>query len=164
MHEDTISGTLVRCTMCSLLTFSKDYASKLVLPIRKWHFFKNRRESISRQNCIFGGFSPGKKPAILSSQKASALFVLMHLERDGWRTTIRLQKKCVGMRQSRIPTHPDILVIVLEVIQSKEIPMRNYKSAARGIKLFTVYFWLINRRAIIYIKHPNTRGNWVKAP
>jgi hypothetical protein len=31
---------------------------------------KNHKESISRQNCIFGGLSLGKKPAILSSQKA----------------------------------------------------------------------------------------------
>ena len=33
--EDAISGTLVRCTMRSLLTFSKEYASKLALTIRK---------------------------------------------------------------------------------------------------------------------------------
>jgi len=31
---------------------------------------KNHRESISRQNCIFGGFSPAKMSAILSSQKS----------------------------------------------------------------------------------------------
>jgi len=73
--------------MCSFLTFSKECASNLVLPYRKYHFFfkksENHKESISRQNCIFGGFSPGKQSAILSSKKASALRVLLHLERDG---------------------------------------------------------------------------------
>jgi len=54
---------------------------------RKKYFFtrkgKNHIESISRRNCIFGGFSPGRWPSILSSQNALALHVLMHLERDG---------------------------------------------------------------------------------
>ena len=33
--EDAISGTLVRCTMCSLLTFSKEYAPNHVIPYGK---------------------------------------------------------------------------------------------------------------------------------
>ena len=44
---------------------------------------ENPKESFSRQNCIFGGFYPGRCHSILSSQKALALRVLMHLERDG---------------------------------------------------------------------------------
>ncbi|XKI13993.1 hypothetical protein GGGNBK_20530 [Sporosarcina sp. ANT_H38] len=63
------------------------------------------------------------------------------------------RKKCVGMRQSRIPTHPDLSVIVLEVIQSKATPKRDYTSAAGVvIKLFTGYFQLINRR-VIYLTY-----------
>src|SRR4051794_9924448 len=38
------------------------------------------RKGLSRQNCIFGGFSLGEKPAILSSPKAFALRVPILLE------------------------------------------------------------------------------------
>jgi len=70
-----------------LLTFSKEYAINHVIPYRKKYFFtrkgKNHIESISRQNCIFGGFSQGRFPSILSSQNALALHVLLHLEQGG---------------------------------------------------------------------------------
>ncbi|MBO0601664.1 hypothetical protein I2483_08335 [Sporosarcina sp. E16_3] len=60
-------------------------------------------------------------------------------------------KKCVGMRQIRIPTHPDISVIVIEVIQSKAIQKRNHTSSGQGrIKLLTGWFWLINTCEMLY--------------
>jgi len=140
--EDAISGTLALYSMCSLLTFTKDYARNHVIPYRKGHFFTSKKrenpiESISRQNCIFGGFSPVKKPAILSSQKSSALLYLCIWSATDEGSPYDYRKKLVGMRQSRTPTHPDISIIIIEVIQSKAIQKRDYtRSAQCVIKLF----------------------------
>ena len=115
--------------------FCKEYTSNHVMPYRKWYFFKIKKKkpwvSISRQNCIFGGFSPGKKPAILSSPKPSELCVRILLERDGWRTTIRLPKKMcrdATLSHSYTSRHP---VNCLEVIQTKAIEKCNYTSSAQ---------------------------------
>jgi len=82
--EDAISGTIPRCILYSLLTFSKDYVNlykKVTLPYNKIR--ETIVEGLSGQNCIFGRFSLCEKQAILSSQKASALLVAVSLESDG---------------------------------------------------------------------------------
>ena len=84
MPEDEISGTLARCTLYSLLTFSKKYVMlyekvTLLLNINR----ETIEEGLSGQNFIFDRFSPFEKPAILSSRKACALLVALSLESDG---------------------------------------------------------------------------------
>ena len=48
MPEDAISGTLARCTMCSLLTFSKVYASYHVIPIESDTSLNKKEKTIEK--------------------------------------------------------------------------------------------------------------------
>ncbi len=130
MPEDTISGTIARCTMCSLLTFSKVYASNYVMSTRKRHFFnkerKNHRESISRQNCIFGGFYPGKKPLYSFVPKSFSTSCTYPFGARRMKDHHTINEK---MRRDATKSHPYAsrhLGNRIEVIQSKAIQMQLY--------------------------------------
>ena len=87
MPEDTISGTLAHCTMCSFFTFSTAYASNYVKSCRKRHFFINKKEKTivkasAAKIVSLAAFLQLRTQLFFRPKKLLHFCVLMYLERD----------------------------------------------------------------------------------
>ena len=118
MPEDAISGTLARCTLRSLLTFNKEYACNHLIPNRKGNFFttskkeKNIEKACAAKIVSLAAFLQVRSPLFFSPKKLLHFVYLCFWSRADEGRLYDYRKNCVGLRQNRIPTHPDIPLIV----------------------------------------------------